>query len=69
MCPRSIEKLLVDVAVEIASYIAVAIADPTEDLGSLWATCSQMRKVCSDAVVGQSIPLQRVLLRGKQHGT
>ena len=58
-----------DVAVEIASRIATAIADPMEDLGSLWATCSQMRKVCSDAVVGQSIPLWWVLLCGTQHGT
>ena len=63
------EKLPKDMAVEIASRVAAAAVDPMKDLGSLWATCSQMRKVCSDAVVGQSIPLQRVLLRGKQHGT
>ena len=28
-----------------------------------------MRRVCGDAIVGQSIPLWRVLLRGIQHGT
>jgi len=60
------EKLLMDVAVEIASRIAVATADPTEDLGSLRASYSQMRRVCGDVVVGRSIPLRRVLLRGIQ---
>ena len=58
-----------DVAIEIASRIAVAAADPIEDLGSLRATCSQMRKVCGDAIVGQSIPLRQVLLHGIQCGT
>ena len=58
-----------DVAVEIASRIAVATADPTEDLGSLRASYSQMRRVCGYVVVGRSIPLQRVLLRWIQHGT
>jgi hypothetical protein len=63
------EKLSIEVAVEIASRVGAAVADPLEDLGSLWATCSQMRRVCSDALVGRSIPLQRVLLRGTQRGT
>ena len=34
------EKLLMDVAVEIISRVAAAAADPMEDLGSLWATYS-----------------------------
>ena len=63
------EKLPIDVAIEIASRVAAATADPMEDLGNLWATSSQMRRVCGDAVVGRSIPLRRVLLRGIQHGT
>ena len=58
------EKLLTDVAIEIVSHVAVATADPMEDLGSLRATCSQMRMVCGDTVVGRSRPLRRVLLRG-----
>ena len=63
------EKLLTDVAIEIASCAVMATADPMKDLGSLRATCSQMRRVCGDAVVGRSMPLQRVLLCGIQHGT
>jgi hypothetical protein len=63
------EKLSMDMAVEIASHIATIVADPMEDLGSLRATCSQMRRVCGDAVVGQSIPLRWVLLRGIHLGT
>ena len=58
-----------DVAIEIASHVAAAAADPMEDLGSLRATCSQMRRVCGDAIVGWSIPLRQVLLRGIQLGT
>jgi hypothetical protein len=50
--PRSMEKLLMDMAVEIASRVATAAADPVKDLGSMWATCSQMRRVCGDTVVG-----------------
>jgi hypothetical protein len=38
--PRSMEKLPMDVAVQIASRVATAAADPMEDLGSLRATCS-----------------------------
>ena len=63
------EKLPTDMAIEIASRVAAAAADPMEDLGSIWATCSQMRRVCGDVVVGQSIPLRRVLLHGIQRGT
>ena len=63
------EKLLTDVAIEIASRITVATADPMEDVGSLRATCLQMRRVCDDAIVGRSIPLWRVLLHGIQLGT
>ena len=63
------EKLPKDMAVEIASHIAAAAADPMEDLGSLWATFSQMCRVCGDAIVGRSIPLQRVLLCGIHLGT
>ena len=63
---RVLEKLPMDVAIEIASHITAAAVDPMEDLGSLWVTCSQMRRVCGDAVVGQSIPLWWVLLRGIQ---
>ena len=63
------EKLPTDMAIEIASRVAAAAADPMEDLGSLWATYSQMRRVCGDAVVGWSIPLRWVLLRGIQLGT
>jgi hypothetical protein len=63
------EKLLMDMAVEITSRIAMTTADPMEDLGSLWATCSQMHRVCGDAVVGWSIPLWRVLLCGIHLGT
>ena len=63
------EKLSTDVAIEIASCITVAVVDPKEDLRSLWATYSQMRRVCGEAIVGWSIPLQWVLLRGIQHGT
>jgi hypothetical protein len=46
-----------------------AAVDPMEDLGSLWATCLQMRRVCGDVIVGRSIPLRRVLLRGIHLGT
>ena len=63
------EELPMEVAIEIGSRIAMATADPMEDLGSLWVTCSQMRRVCGDAVVGQSIPLRQVLLRGIHLGT
>jgi hypothetical protein len=59
------EKLPMDVVVEIASRVAATAADPMEDLGSLWAT----RWVRGDAIVGRSIPLRRVLLRGIQRGT
>jgi hypothetical protein len=58
-----------EVVVEISSRITAATTDPMEDLGSLRATCSQMRRVCGDAIVGRIIPLQRVLLRGMQCGT
>ena len=63
------EKLPKDMAVEIASCVAAATADPMEDLGSLRATCSQMHRVCGDAVVGWSIPLRWVLLCGIHLGT
>jgi hypothetical protein len=63
------EKLLTDVAIEIASCVVVAAADPMEDLGSLRATYSQMCRVCGNTVVGRSIPLRQVLLRGIQRGT
>ena len=53
-----------DMAVEIASRVAAAAADPMEDLGSLQPRCLQMHRICGDAVVGQSIPLRQVLLRG-----
>jgi hypothetical protein len=35
----SIEELQMEVAIEIASCITTATADPMENLGSLWATC------------------------------
>ena len=57
-CPYSMDKLPTEVAIEIASRIAKAATDPMEDLGSLWATCSQMRRVRDDAIVGWSIPLR-----------
>jgi hypothetical protein len=63
------EKLSMDIVVVIASRVAVAAMNPMEDLGSLRASCSQMCRVCGDTVVGRSIPLWRVLLRGKQLGT
>ena len=63
------EKLPKDMAIEIASRVAAAVADPMEDLGSLRATYSQMHRVCGDTVVGRSIPLQRLLLRGIHLGT
>jgi hypothetical protein len=63
------EKLSTDMTVEIASRVAAAVANPIEDLGSLWATYSQMRRVCGDIVVGRSIPLLWVLLRGIHVGT
>jgi len=56
------EKLSMDVAIEIASHVIVAVADLMEDLGNLRATYSQMRWVCGDTIVGRSIPLRRVLL-------
>jgi hypothetical protein len=34
------EKLLMEMSIEIASHVAAAAADPMEDLGSLRATCS-----------------------------
>jgi hypothetical protein len=34
------EKLLMDMVVEIASCIAMTTADPMEDLGNLRATCA-----------------------------
>ena len=58
------EKLPTNMAFVIACRVAKTVADPTEDLGSLWVTYSQMRRVCGDAVGGWSIPLQWVLLRG-----
>jgi hypothetical protein len=60
------KKLSKDMAIEIASRIDAAVVDPMEDLGSLQATYSQMRRVCDNAVVGQSMPLWWVLLRGIQ---
>ena len=63
------EKLPKDMAIEIASCIVVAVVDPVEDLGILRATCSQIHRVCSDAIVGQSIPLWWVLLHGIHLGT
>ena len=69
MCPRSMDTLLKDMAVEISSRVATVTMDRMEHLGSLWATYSQMRRVCGDAVVGQSIPLWQVLLRGIHLGT
>ena len=32
-----------------------------DDLASLWATCSDMHRVCGTTKVGWSIPLRRVL--------
>ena len=58
-----------DVAVEIANHVAATAADPMKDLGSLWATYSQMHRVCDDVVLGWSIPLQRLLLCGIHLGT
>ena len=63
------EKLPTKVAIQIANRIAMAIADSMEDLGSMRATYSQMRRVYGDAVVGWIIPLWWVLLRGMQRGT
>ena len=63
------EKLPKDMVVEISSHVIVGTADPMEDLDSLRATCSQMCRVCVDAVVGRSIPLWRVLLHGIYLGT
>ena len=34
------EKLSMELAAEVASHVAKAAADPMEDLGSLWKTCS-----------------------------
>jgi hypothetical protein len=59
---------LADLPIEVLSAktamrVTIAAADPMEDLRRLCATCTQMRTVCSDAVVGRSIPLLPVLLR------
>jgi hypothetical protein len=47
-----------NVAIEIASRVAAAAADPIKDLGSLWETYSQMCRVCGDTIMGRSIPLR-----------
>ena len=52
-----------ELATEVASHVAKATADPMEDLGSLWATCSHMRRACGTVYVGQSIPLEPMLNR------
>ena len=69
MCPRSMDTLLKDMAVEISSRVATVTMDRMEHLGSLWATYSLMRRVCGDTVVGRRIPLRRVLLCGIKSGT
>jgi hypothetical protein len=43
-----------EVAIVIASRVAEAAADPIEDLGSMWVTYSQMRRVCGNAIVGRA---------------
>ena len=49
------------VAKGIAGHIAKQSYAPMDDLGSLQATCSNMRRVCGTTKVAQLIPLHRVL--------
>jgi hypothetical protein len=53
---------------KIATCVAAAAADPMEDLRRFRATCMQMRTVCSNIVVGRSIPLLPVLQHSEGWG-
>ena len=53
---------LMELAADIAGRIAKQSYAPMDDLASLRATCSFMRRVCGTAEVGRCIPLRRVLL-------
>ena len=57
------DRLSVDLAADIAGCIIEQSYAPMDDLASLRATCSDMRKVCGTAEVGRRIPLRRVLQR------
>jgi hypothetical protein len=55
--------LLIELATDIASHVAEQSYAPMDDLASLRATCSFMRRVCATAKVGRRIPLLWVLER------
>ena len=55
------DRLPMELAVDIAGCIAEQSYAPMDDLASLWATCLFMRRVCGTAEVSRHIPLRRVL--------
>ena len=52
-----------ELAMDIAGHIVEQSYAPMDDLASLWATCSFMRRVCGTAEVVRRIPLRWVLQR------
>jgi hypothetical protein len=55
------DRLLMELATDIVSRITEQSHAPMDDLASLWATWSFMRRVCCTAEVGRHMPLCRVL--------
>ena len=46
-------------AIEITGHLAVTSERPMDDLCSLRATCSSMRSICGNPIVGQRLSLVR----------
>ena len=48
-----------DVQIEIAGHLATTSDWPMDDLYSLWATCSSMRRICGNPAIGRRMVLDQ----------
>ena len=57
--PTSLTALPVEVQIEIAGHLATTLERPMDDLCSLWAMCSSMRRISGDPIVDQRVVVDR----------
>ena len=48
-----------ELAIEITSHLIVTSEQPMDDLHSLRATCSSMRRFCGNLVIGEHVTLDQ----------
>jgi len=48
-----------ELAIEIVGHLATTSVQPMDDLCSLWATCSSMRRICGNPAIGRRMALDR----------